>query len=43
VQLAKKIALTKDIPLDEAFGMLQGGEAISETELLASFTDKTWP
>lgn len=40
VQLAKRIAAAKDIPLDEAFGMLQDGSA-SETELLADFTDET--
>ena len=41
VQLAKRIALAKDIPLDEAFEMLQGGASISEMELLGDFTDET--
>ena len=41
VQLAKRIALAKDIPLDEAFEMLQGGANISEMELLGDFTDET--
>ena len=38
VQLAKKIAAAKDIPLDEAFEMLQGGGGFSESELLADYT-----
>jgi len=41
VQLAKRISTSKNIPLDEAFGMLQGGGSITETELLADFTDET--
>jgi hypothetical protein len=41
VQLAKRIAAAKDIPLDEAFGLLQGGGAISEAELLSDFTEET--
>lgn len=41
VQLAKRIATAKDIPLDEAFSLLQGGGSITETELLADFTDET--
>jgi hypothetical protein len=42
VQLAKKIALAKDIPLDEAFGLLQGGGgSITEAELLSEYTEET--
>ncbi len=41
VQLAKRIALAKDIPLDEAFGLLQGGADMSEMELLSDFTEET--
>lgn len=41
VQLAKRIALAKDIGLDEAFALLQGGGEITETELLADFTEET--
>lgn len=41
VQLAKKIALAKDIPLDEAFEMLQGGGGFSEAELLSEYTEET--
>jgi len=41
VQLAKRIAASKEIPLDEAFALLQGGGAISEAELLSDFTDET--
>lgn len=41
VQLAKRIAATKDIGLDEAFALLQGGGSMTETELLADFTDET--
>jgi hypothetical protein len=41
VQLAKRIATAKDIPLDEAFGLLQGGGAITEAELLSDFTEET--
>jgi len=40
VQLAKKIAAAKDIPLDEAFEMLQGGGGFSESELLADYTEE---
>jgi hypothetical protein len=40
VQLAKKIAAAKDIPLDEAFELLQGGGGFSETELLADYTEE---
>lgn len=40
VQLAKKIAADKDIPLDEAFAMLQGGGAFSESELLSDYTEE---
>ena len=42
VQLAKKIATAKDIPLDEAFGLLQGGGgSITEAELLSEYTEET--
>lgn len=41
VQLAKKIAAAKDIPLDEAFDMLQGGGNVSEAELLSEYTEET--
>lgn len=41
VQLAKKIATTKGIALDEAFSLLQGGGTLSETELLSDFTEET--
>lgn len=40
VQLAKKIAASKDISLDEAFELLQGGMG-SETELLSEYTEET--
>ncbi len=39
VQLAKKIAASKDIPLDEAFAMLQGGDA-GESQILAEYTEE---
>lgn len=41
VQLAKRIATSRDIPLDEAFAVLQGGGSISEAELLSEFTEET--
>lgn len=41
VQLAKKIAAAKDIALDEAFEMLQGGAGFSESELLSEYTEET--
>ena len=41
VQLAKRIATARDIPLDEAFAVLQGGGSISEAELLSEFTEET--
>lgn len=41
VQLAKRIAAAKNIPLDEAFNILQGGGGVSETELLADYTEET--
>jgi hypothetical protein len=41
VQLAKRIATAKDIPLDEAFALLQGGADMSEMELLSDFTEET--
>lgn len=41
VQLAKRIANAKSIPLDEAFSLLQGGGALTEAELLADYTEET--
>jgi hypothetical protein len=42
VQLAKRIATAKDISLDEAFGLLQGGGgSITEAELLSEYTEET--
>jgi hypothetical protein len=42
VQLAKRIATAKDIPLDEAFALLQGGGgSITEAELLSEYTEET--
>ena len=41
VQLAKRIASAKDIPLDEAFALLQGGADMTEMELLSDFTEET--
>ena len=42
VQLAKRIASAKEIGLDEAFGLLQGGGgSITEAELLADYTEET--
>lgn len=42
VQLAKRIASDKAIPLDEAFGLLQGGGgSITEAELLSEYTEET--
>ena len=41
VQLAKRIAAAKDIPLDEAFALLQGGTNMTEMELLSDFTEET--
>jgi len=42
VQLAKRIASDKNIPLDEAFGLLQGGSgSITEAELLSEYTEET--
>jgi hypothetical protein len=42
VQLAKRIATSKGISLDEAFALLQGGgSTISEAELLSEFTEET--
>ena len=41
VQLAKRIATAKNIPLDEAFALLQGGSSLSEVDLLADFTEET--
>jgi len=41
VQLAKRIAASREIPLDEAFALLQGGGSLSEAELLSEFTEET--
>lgn len=42
VQLAKRIANAKDISLDEAFSLLQGGgSSITESELLSEYTEET--
>lgn len=41
VQLAKRIAVAKDIGLDEALALLQGGAEISDLELLSDFTEET--
>ena len=41
VQLAKRIATAKDIPLDEAFALLQGGASMTEMELLSDFSEET--
>lgn len=41
IQLAKRIAAAKDISLEEAFGLLQGGGGLSEMDLLGDFTDET--
>jgi hypothetical protein len=41
VQLAKRIAKVKEITLDEAFNLLQGGTGINEMELLGDFTEET--
>lgn len=41
VQLAKRIAVAKDIELDEALALLQGGGEISDLELLSDFTEET--
>jgi hypothetical protein len=41
VQLAKRIATTKGIQLDEAFALLQNGSGLNEMELLGDFTEET--
>ena len=41
VQLAKRIAISRDISIDEAFSLLQGGQMISEADLLSEFTEET--
>jgi len=41
VQLAKRIATSKGIELEEAFALLQGGGNLSEMELLGDFTEET--
>ena len=41
MQLAKRIAATKGIELDEAFELLQGGSGLNEMQLLDEFTEET--
>ena len=41
VQLAKRIAMAKNIELEEAFSLLQGGGDITEMDLLSDFTEET--
>lgn len=41
VQLAKRIADSKGIPLEEAFAALQGGTSLTEMELLSEYTEET--
>jgi len=41
VQLAKRIASSKNITLDEAFEVLQSGSGLTEIELLDEFTEET--
>lgn len=41
VQLAKRIATSRSISIDEAFSLLQSGEVISEADLLSEFTEET--
>ena len=41
VQLAKRIADSKEIPLEEAFAALQGGTSFTEMELLSDYTEET--
>ena len=41
VQLAKRIATSRNISIDEAFSLLQSGEVISEADLLSEFTEET--
>lgn len=41
VQLAKRIAASRNLPLDEAFALLQGGGSLSEAEILSEFTEET--
>ena len=41
VQLAKRIATAKNVSVDEAFALLQGGSSMSEMELLNDFTEET--
>lgn len=41
VQLAKRISEAKDIPLEEAFGLLQNGTSFNEMELLSDYTEET--
>lgn len=41
VQLAKRIASAKNIDLEEAFSLLQGGGDLDEMDLLSDFTEET--
>ncbi len=41
VQLAKRIASVKNVPLEEAFDLLQNGGGVSEMDLLSDFTEET--
>ena len=41
MQLAKRIATSRNISIDEAFSLLQSGEVISEADLLSEFTEET--
>ena len=41
VQLAKRIAAAKNIELEDAFALLQGGTGLSEMDLLSDFTEET--
>jgi len=41
VQLAKRIATSRNISIDEAFVLLQSGGALSDVDLLADFTEET--
>lgn len=40
VQLAKKIAAAKDIPIDDAFALLQGGGDSANSQILAEYTEE---
>lgn len=41
VQLAKRVAADKEITLEEAFNVLQGGADLTEMELLSEYTEDT--